>query len=127
MKRIETTVIGETRDLLEVLSSLTKLPQELRGKTLASLLARYTATADELTRVEKAHAEALASRDDIATEIHDLSVRIRAAVKGIYGFDSHEYERVGGTRKSDRKRPTRKAPATPAPAPTTTVSPNGGT
>jgi len=127
MKKVDTSLLNETKDIVDVLSSLTKLPQDLRGKTLASLLARYTATVDELTRAEKAHAQAMTSRDEIAGEISDLCARIRAAVKGIYGFDSHEYERVGGTRKSDRKRPTRKVPATPAPLPTPTVSPDGGT
>ncbi len=34
--------------------------------------------------------------------------RVRSAVKGIYGDDSSEYEMVGGTRKSERKRPVRK-------------------
>jgi hypothetical protein len=118
MKKVESMVIGETKDLLEVLSSLTKLPQELRGKTLATLLARYTAECNEIARLEKAHAEALASRDDIGNTMSDLAVRIRAAVKGIYGLDSHEYERVGGTRKSDRKRPLRKQAPVAAPSPT---------
>lgn len=36
--------------------------------------------------------------------------RVRSAVKGIYGDDSSEYEMVGGTRLSERKRPSRKTP-----------------
>jgi hypothetical protein len=36
-----------------------------------------------------------------------------AATGAHYGTDSNEYERVGGTRSSERKRPTRKtAPTT---------------
>jgi len=31
-----------------------------------------------------------------------------AATGALYGPDSNEYEAVGGTRKSDRKRPVRK-------------------
>ena len=41
----------------------------------------------------------------------DLAVfnqRILAAVRGTYGPDSSEYERVGGTRSSDRKKRTAK-------------------
>jgi len=38
----------------------------------------------------------------------DKVKRVRASVKGLYGDDSSEYEMVGGTRKSERKTPTRK-------------------
>jgi hypothetical protein len=40
--------------------------------------------------------------------LKDLNLRIQAAVKAQFGPDSSEYELVGGTRRSDRKRPTRK-------------------
>ena len=32
----------------------------------------------------------------------------------VFGPDSNQYEQAGGTRLSDRKRPTRKTPASPA-------------
>jgi hypothetical protein len=41
----------------------------------------------------------------------DLNQRILAAVKAQFGPDSNEYELVGGVRRSDRKKPTRKAKA----------------
>ena len=37
----------------------------------------------------------------------DLNQRITYAVRGLYGSDSNELEQVGGTRRSDRKRPAR--------------------
>lgn len=37
-----------------------------------------------------------------------------SAAKAHYGPDSSQYEQAGGTRQSDRKRPTRKAPANAA-------------
>ena len=40
--------------------------------------------------------------------LKDLSLRITAAVKAQFGPDSSEYELVGGTRRSDRKKPVRK-------------------
>jgi hypothetical protein len=45
--------------------------------------------------------------------LHDLTQRIQAAVKGLYGPDSPEFELVGGLRRSNRKRPVRtiKTPA----------------
>jgi len=47
--------------------------------------------------------------DSHEESLQDLSVRILAAVKAAYGPDSSEYERVGGTRLSDKKRPVREA------------------
>jgi hypothetical protein len=37
-----------------------------------------------------------------------ILLRRRQAVKAAYGADSSEYEMTGGTRASERKRPTRK-------------------
>jgi hypothetical protein len=41
--------------------------------------------------------------------LHDWNKRILAATGATYGPDSSEYEQVGGTRLSERKRPARKA------------------
>ena len=46
------------------------------------------------------------------TELDDLSGRMLAAVGVKYGKNSSEYEKAGGTRTSERKRPVRK-PKTP--------------
>lgn len=40
-------------------------------------------------------------------ELNESRKRILSAIKGLYGDDSNEYEMVGGTRLSERKRPTR--------------------
>ena len=47
-------------------------------------------------------------RDALLGQMWDKVKRVRASVKGIYGDDSSQYEMVGGTRKSERKPPTRK-------------------
>ncbi len=46
--------------------------------------------------------------------LDDLSARMLAGVGVKYGKDSDEYEQAGGTRKSDRKPPTRKPKEAPA-------------
>ena len=46
---------------------------------------------------------------------NDWNKRMLAAVGAKYGTDSSEYEMVGGTRASERKRPTRKGPGGTAP------------
>jgi hypothetical protein len=52
-------------------------------------------------------------RDALYEAAWDKVRRMRAAVKAIYGFDSPQYELVGGTRLSERKSP-RRAAAVPA-------------
>ena len=47
-------------------------------------------------------------RDELAAELNDICVRVRAGIKGYFGSDSSEYEQAGGTRLSERKKPTRK-------------------
>ena len=44
--------------------------------------------------------------------IRDKNKRMLAATGALYGPDSNEYEIVGGTRTSERKRTTRKPPLT---------------
>ena len=46
--------------------------------------------------------------------LDDFNQRIAAGVRAQYGPDSNELELVGGVRRSDRKRPVRTPPTTPA-------------
>lgn len=49
--------------------------------------------------------------------LRDLNKRMLSAVEATYGPDSSEYEAAGGTRASERKRPTRKGSSgSPPPA-----------
>ena len=50
-------------------------------------------------------------RDEVYANVWDGMKRVRAAVKGIYGDNSTQYEMVGGTRMSERKSPSRKTTA----------------
>jgi hypothetical protein len=51
--------------------------------------------------------------ESIETNNQSLAVgnavtRVRSGIRGFYGPDSTQYGQVGGTRTSERKRPTRK-------------------
>jgi len=48
-------------------------------------------------------------RDQVNSQCWNYVVRLRLAIKGIYGDDSSQYEMVGGTRRSERKPRTRRA------------------
>lgn len=53
--------------------------------------------------------------DALDKEINDYSGRVLAAVGAIYGKDSNEYEMAGGTRTSEKKRPSTPTPTNNAP------------
>ena len=42
------------------------------------------------------------------SELNDWNRRVLSAVEAQFGPDSSEYEMVGGTRKSERKKPSKK-------------------
>jgi uncharacterized protein YqgV (UPF0045/DUF77 family) len=57
--------------------------------------------------------EQLAVIQDLEEALAEFSDRVLSGVAAKYGRDSDEYLKVGGTKKSDRKRPTRKILTTP--------------
>jgi hypothetical protein len=72
-----------------------------------ALKRRITALEVELTNLRN-------QRDEYCLAVWDGVKRVRASIKGLYGDDSSEYEIVGGTRRSERKKPKRSS-ALPAP------------
>lgn len=66
---------------------------------------------EQLTNLETQLTNLRNQRDALYTAIWEKLKRVRAGVKANYGDDSSQYEMVGGTRKSERKTPTRKAAA----------------
>ena len=73
---------------------------------------------DDTAAIEDSHSQLAAQMDDSSNRfdaqndlLSDWNRRVLSAVEAQYGPDSSEYEMVGGTRKSERKRPIRKGPA----------------
>ena len=71
----------------------------------------YTASIKKVADLSDQHSELLSQVDDKATaldkatkELSLLSSRVLNAVGGKYSYDSIEYEKAGGIRKSDIKR-----------------------
>lgn len=80
----------------------------------------YETKANALAAKLESHNQLLAAVEQSQNEFEALdkelgewNVRILSAAKARYGSDSTEYEQVGGTRKSDRKRPTKKTKKPP--------------
>ena len=53
-------------------------------------------------------------RDKLMNDLNSMTIRLRTAARGYFGPDSTEYEELGGTRSSDRKKPVRKPVAAEA-------------
>ena len=76
----------------------------------------YLQLMDTLRAQVATYNESLSFADRAANAVEDTERQLRTmtehmliAVAARYGKDSYEYEMAGGTRKSERKRPTRKA------------------
>ncbi|WP_218079706.1 hypothetical protein [Anthocerotibacter panamensis] len=83
-------------------------------------LAAYTALITEMRGQLEKYNIALANIDEIGNTVDalekrlaDYSERMLAGITLKYGKDSSQYEKAGGIRKSERKRPVRKPKTTP--------------
>ena len=102
---------------------------DLGGGVSVPALTKHKTELEQLLSIEvKAETELAAIRVRIANEtqvVRGLNERSLSAVAGRYGIDSEQYKQVGGTRRSERRKPVRK-PRLPktasAPAATTTTS-----
>lgn len=87
-------------------------------------VAAYQAVADDTAALEESHNQLAAQMDDSSNRFDaqenvmaDWNRRILSAVEAQYGTDSSEYEMVGGTRKSERKKPSKKSGGGSTPTP----------
>jgi len=83
----------------------------------------YQAVMDDTVAIEDSHSQLAAQMDDSSNRfdaqndlLRDWNRRVLSAVEAQFGPDSSEYEMVGGTRKSKRKRPIRKGGGSTPPA-----------
>ena len=86
------------------------------GASLAALNAKVKAAGDQLDAYNAMLSEvddALNLLEGAETTVADLSSRLLSGVKTKYGADSSEYEKAGGTRKSEFKRAAKKTPPAP--------------
>jgi hypothetical protein len=84
---------------------------DLTMQTLTDQIAQVGQSTSQIDNLETQLTNLRNQRDAQILTLWDIVKRVRAAVKGIYGDDSSQYEMVGGTRLSERKTPTRKTTA----------------
>lgn len=84
---------------------------QLNAGALTMDVNRARAINESLTNLENKLTDLRNQRDEVNLILWDKVKRTRAGFRASFGDDSSQFEMVGGTRTSDRKPHTRKAPA----------------
>jgi hypothetical protein len=82
--------------------------------TLTGLQSKITALRQKRDAAETLRTQLTALSNDLhelTTEMANINTRALSGFRAIYGPDSTQYEQAGGTRKSERKRPSSKKSA----------------
>ena len=111
-KRTSTHTLEKARHILAGLKQISPKPDfgpALTEAMFETEITGYSADLDAFNSVLSEVDDKQNRLDDRKQRLHDFSQRIQAAVKALYGPDSSEFEVVGGVRRSDRKKPVRKA------------------
>jgi len=107
----KSTVLETARERLTGLNAITKPIDFGANTTKAAFEAKVTSFETRLNAYNQKVSELDDEQNGIDADERELSQwnkRILAAGEASFGTDSSEYELLGGTRTSDRKRPTRK-------------------
>lgn len=97
---------GEVKEALEKIGA--GLPDAISAAEMETRIAALEAKVSELDALNAERTQLVNEKGDIAEDLSDYIVQVRAVVKGLFGDDSSEYEMVGGTRSSERKKAKRK-------------------
>jgi hypothetical protein len=97
---------GEIKEALEKISAT--LPAGISAADMAAKITALETVISELDAVNADRTRLVNSKAEQAGTLSDFIVQVRLAVKAVCGPDSSEYEMIGGTRASDRKKPKRK-------------------
>ena len=113
MARLKRTsnILDTAKKRLSGLKGIT--PKANLGPNLTDTI--YQAKVDAVSALLDAYNQKIAELDQMQNdlqaaeaELNELNRRILSAGEAQYGPDSNEYEMLGGTRKSERKKPTKK-------------------
>ena len=97
---------GETKQALEKISA--DLPADVTPTETAAKIAELETAIAELDAINAERTRKVNVKGDKAGALSDYLVHVRLSVKAVCGPDSSEYDMVGGTRSSERKKPKRK-------------------
>ena len=102
-------LLQEANEIKKALEKIDdRLPDGLKAADMGAKMASLQTAVDEVDEVNVERTRRIDVKGERAGDLNDHMVQVRSAVKGIFGADSAEYDMVGGTRTSERKRPARK-------------------
>ena len=107
------TILEIARRRLAGLKSITPAPDFGPNLKLSDYEQELNALSDELDSYNEmvSRLDQLQNAlDDNERSLRDKNARMLSATEAQYGPDSSQYEQAGGTRTSERKRPTKKSP-----------------
>jgi len=107
-------IIQEAEDTIQALQKINP-DLKIGDISLATLEEAFNlavANRKQLTTAEKQVTDLSNERVTLLDNLWDMLKRVRNGIKGIYGDNSSQYELVGGTRLSEKKKPAKKT-ATP--------------
>lgn len=84
------------------------LPDAISADVMATKIGALEAKVGEIDALNADKTLLVNEKGDLAEDVSDYIVRSRSVVKGLFGTDSSEYDMVGGTRASERKKGKRK-------------------
>ena len=100
--------LAESRRMLEELLRIdVAMPAGLDAEYFSRVIGEAEAALAAVNAAVDLLAAAVDRKNRGYAVMAELRKRLRAAIKGIFGDDSLEYERFGGKRLSRRKRPSR--------------------
>jgi len=114
LKKLSSTAIEKAKGRLANLQAISETLDLGNGLTVAA----FDQEIKDAEKAQQDYNNKLAEADGLMEEFEDTEKELNAktermldAVSSKFGKDSDEYETAGGTKKSDRKRPVRKATA----------------
>lgn len=107
-KRFPTDIIDQIESALEAWKHIDAnlTIGTLSRADLQANLERCRQVKTQLDAIETQLIDLRNQREKIFNDSWDMLKRLKSAVKGIYGDDSSQYEMIGGTRMSERKKST---------------------
>jgi hypothetical protein len=111
-KRLRTSVLEKdiyTLDAIQGIGGYTSAKQEF---TVSGLLAKQQKMQDTRRIETQKKGELQSARDNAVKEeyaFHEAILTARDQIRAQFGADSDEYQSIGMKKKSERKRPTKKA------------------
>ncbi|MCI5225792.1 MAG: hypothetical protein D3918_03810 [Candidatus Electrothrix sp. AX2] len=102
-------LLQEANEIKKALEKIDdRLPDGLKAADMETRMEAVESVVDELDAVNAERTRLVDRKGEQSKHLSDHIVQVRSAVKGIFGADSAEYDMVGGTRTSERKRSKRK-------------------